>query len=310
MSCCVIGGGGFIGQHLVQVLVSQGKSVIVVDLNRQCLVGVPSGVKYFTGNYGDRSFLYNILKDVDEVIDLAYASVPKTSFDDPIQDILSNLPPAINLFEIASGLKIKRIVVVSSGGTIYGKAVNLPISENHPTNPISPYGITKLAIEKYAQMYHMLKGLPVVFVRPANAFGEGQKPFIAQGFIATAIASALTGCEINLFGEQGTIRDYIYVRDVVSGIIAALEHGRTGESYNIGSGIGRSNRKILEMIESMAKLEGIELHVKILQPRKYDVPANILNSSKLQNETGWFPTVSFIKGLELTWKHFKEHYNQ
>lgn len=310
MSCCVIGGGGFIGQHLVQELANQGKSIIVVDLSQQFPEWLPSGVNYITGNYSDRRFLYKVLKGIDEVIDLAYASVPKTSFDDPIQDILSNLPSAINLFEIASDLKIKKVVVVSSGGTIYGKVINLPIAEDHPTDPISPYGITKLAIEKYAKMYHTLKGLPVVFVRPANAFGERQKPFTAQGFIATAIASALTGREINLFGEQGTIRDYIYVKDVVSGIIAVLKHGKTGESYNIGSGIGRSNREVLKMIANIAKSENIELRVKVLPPRKYDVPSNILNCSKLQNETGWSPTVSLMEGLELTWRHFKEQYNQ
>lgn len=310
MSCCVIGGGGFIGQNLVQALADQGQSIIVVDLNQQVPKRLPSGVKYVAGNYGDRAFLCDALKEVDDVIDLAYASVPKTSFEDPVKDILGNLPSSVNLFEVASDLRIKKVVVVSSGGTIYGKATNLPISEDHPTNPISPYGITKLAIEKYAKMYHMLKGLPVVLVRPANAYGEGQKPFTAQGFIATAIASALTGREIILFGDQGTIRDYIYVNDVVSGIISVLKLGKIGESYNIGSGIGTSNREILEMIMKIAKSEDVELRVKVLPPRKYDVPANILNSSKLKNETGWFPAVSLRDGIKLTWEHFKGQFNQ
>src|SRR5208283_5085757 len=132
-------------------------------------------------DYGDRSFLADLLKDVDEVVNLAYSTVPKTSFEDPVQDILSNLPSAVNLFLATSQSSVQRLVLVSSGGTVYGKAASLPIVETHPTNPISPYGITKLAIEKYAVMYHNHTGLPVVVLRPGNAFGEGQRPFTGQG---------------------------------------------------------------------------------------------------------------------------------
>ena len=309
MHCCVIGGSGFIGHHLVGILASQGRPLTVIGRNRLPTRRLPSGVRYIAGDYSDQDFLRSVLNDVDEIIDLAYSTVPKTSFEDPVKDILNNLPASVNLFEVTSSLPIKKIVVVSSGGTVYGKAVDLPISEDHPTNPISPYGITKLAVEKYARMYHALKGLPVVCVRPANAFGEGQKPFIGQGFVATAIASALEGREINIFGEQGTIRDLVYVKDVAAGIAAALNHCPPGECYNIGSGIGRSNLEILEMLAAIAKSRDIVLRVKVLPSRLYDVPANVLDSSKLQNKTGWFPKVSLTKGLELTWKSFEGHYN-
>jgi UDP-glucose 4-epimerase len=309
MRCCVIGGSGFIGHHLVQILADQGKALTVIGRNRLPSRALPSGVRYVAGDYGDHYFLRGVLNDVDEIIDLAYASVPKTSFEDPIKDISNNLPSSVNLFEVASSLSIKKLVIVSSGGTVYGKAVKLPISEYHPTEPISPYGITKLAVEKYARMYHVLKGLPVLCVRPANAYGEGQKPFAGQGFVATAIASALEGREINIFGEQGVIRDLIYVKDVASGIAAALNHCPVGECYNIGSGIGRSNQEIIEMLAPIAKSRGIVLTVNILPSRQYDVPANVLDSSKLQNETGWFSKTSLMAGLELTWKYFEEYYD-
>lgn len=310
MYCCVIGGSGFIGHHLVQILASQGKDLIVIGRNRLPSRTLPFGVRYIAGDYGDQSFLRGALNDVDEIVDLAYTSVPKTSFEDPIKDILNNLPSSVNLFEVASSLSIKKLVIVSSGGTVYGKAVKLPISEDQPTEPISPYGITKLAVEKYARMYHVLKSLPILCVRPANAYGEGQKPFAGQGFVATAIASALEGREINIFGEQGVVRDLIYVKDVASGIAAALNHCQVGECYNIGSGIGRSNQEIIEMLAIIAKSRGIVLTVKVLPSRLYDVPANVLDSSKLQNETGWFSKTSLMAGLELTWKYFEEHYNQ
>lgn len=305
MLCCVIGGNGFIGRHLVRALARQGKAVVVIDKNPAPSEVLPTGVRYICGDYGDKHFLREALKDVTQVIDLAYASVPKTSFEHPVDDILSNLPSAVNLFEVVSALPVKKVVIVSSGGTVYGKAASLPINEDHPTNPISPYGITKLAIEKYARMYHALQGLPIVCVRPANAFGEGQRPFVDQGFIATAVASVLTKKEITIFGDQGTIRDFVYVTDVAQGIIAALEYGRAGECYNVGTGVGTSNLEIVDMIASLAQITDVRSRIRFLPARPYDVPANVLNSAKLQREAGWVPAISLAKGLELTWKYFQ-----
>lgn len=310
MRCCVIGGNGFIGRHLLEILIEKGKTLTVIDRSPLFSGTLPPDARYLAGDYSDTDFLREVLNDVDEIVDLAYASIPKTSFEDPVKDILNNLPASINLLKIADSLPIKKIVIVSSGGTVYGTARDLPISEDHPTNPISPYGITKLAVEKYAHMYYKLKGLPVVCVRPANAFGEGQRPFLGQGFVATAIASVLKGREINIFGAEGTIRDHIYVKDLARGIAAVLDHCPVGECYNIGSGIGKNTFEILGLIEKMAKLRDITLRVKISPPRKYDVPVNILDSSKLVEATGWFPEVSLEKGLEFTWKYLEECYRK
>ena len=180
----------------------------------------------------------------------------------------------------------------------------MPINEEHATNPISPYGITKLAIEKYAQMFHKTNNLPVVCVRPGNAYGETQKPFIGQGFVATAIASILAGKELKLYGKSGTVRDYIYVNDIARGIVAALIHGRPGDTYNIGSGEGRNNKDILEALEPLARTKGIEIKLNTLPLRKYDVPINVLDSSKLSLHTGWKTQVYFDEGIRKTWDWF------
>jgi UDP-glucose 4-epimerase len=201
-------------------------------------------------------------------------------------------------------LPIKRIVTVSSGGVIYGKAIEIPISEDHPTNPVSPYGISKLAIEKYAMMFYELKSLPVICVRPSNAYGNGQKPFIGQGFIATAIASVINQKEIVFFGDPGTIRDYIHVTDVADGIIAALENGKIGMCYNIGTGIGKDNKEILDIIQSFAKPANLDINIRKLPLRQYDVPVNILNSDKLKKDTDWEPNIPLIDGIETTWNWF------
>jgi UDP-glucose 4-epimerase len=303
--CCVIGGTGFIGSFVVRALLNEGRSVIVVGRNEHPTRPLPAGVVYVPGDFGDKYFLRGILRGVDEIIDLAYASVPKTSYDNPVQDIFDNLPPAVNLLEVASTFRLDKVLLVSSGGVIYGHAKNIPINEEHSTNPISPYGITKLAVEKYALMFYATRDLPVVCVRPANAYGESQRPFVGQGFVATAIASIQSGQEIILFGETGTIRDYIHAEDIALGILAALNHGLAGEIYNIGSGEGRSNKDILDALMPLAQADGLETRLKTVPLRAFDVPINVLDSSKLSSATGWTPQVSFPGGIKRTWDWFR-----
>lgn len=304
--CCVIGGSGFIGSHIVEKLILQKRRITVIGRNVFPSRKLPEGVHYVSGDYGKKGFLTDVLRGVDEVIQLAYASVPKTSFENPLSDIRYNLPPAVTLFEVASRLGINKLVLVSSGGTVYGKAKKIPIPEDHPTNPISPYGITKLATEKYALMFNELEALPVICVRPGNAYGEGQRPFVHQGFVATAMASILERKNITVFGETGTIRDYIHVSDVANGIIAALDHGKPGAFYNIGSGVGRCNQDVLAEIFPLAGSAGLHPTIKTAPLRSFDVPVNVLDSTKLFKETGWKPLISFSEGINKTWQWFYE----
>ena len=301
--CCLIGGGGFIGVHVANSLLSQGRRVTVLD-TRPAPIHLSKTAKYLLGNYGHKETLRMALAGADTIINLSYSSVPSTSIEDPIQDILSNLPAAVGLFETASDYAIQKIIVISSGGTVYGPAQGLPLTEDHPTNPISPYGVTKLAIEKYGHMFHRLKELPVVTIRPANAFGERQNPFVGQGFIATAIAAILSRKGIALYGSHGTIRDYVHVEDIASGIVAALEHGQPGAIYNIGSGEGRSNKEVLDEIRPHAESLGLPLQIKILPARRFDVEANVLDSTKLQVDTGWNIRIPFHEGIQRTWDWF------
>ncbi len=304
---CVIGGAGFIGSHVVDLLLSLGRKVTVVGRSTRPVRALPEGVVYHAGDYGEGCFIQDILQKMDEVITLAHTTVPKSSFDDPVSDILGNLPAAVKLFETAALCGPEKLVFVSSGGTIYGNTTELPITEGFQTNPISPYGITKLAMEKYALMYHVTHKLPVVCVRPGNAYGPGQIPFSGQGLVATVAASILTGVDILSYGAKGMIRDYLHVRDIASGIVSALERGRPGECYNIGSGIGRCTREVIEIIVSCGRSEGYRTTVLELPERSFDVSANVLNSNKLMAETGWKPEISFEKGVSETWRWYSDN---
>ncbi|TPG72262.1 NAD-dependent epimerase/dehydratase family protein [Hymenobacter nivis] len=305
VTTCVIGGTGFIGRAVVKELLAKGRQVVVVGRQLTPTPPLPKGVRYIQNAIDGSVIAFNqALVACDEVVDLAYATVPGTSFQDPVNDILVNLPEAVRLFEMASAMPLKKFVWISSGGTVYGRTSIDLIPETYPTLPLSPYGITKLAIEKYAHMYFESKGLPIVCVRPSNAFGEGQRTYSGQGFIATAIASVLDGRELLLFGEKGTIRDYLHVTDMAVGIVAALMHGQPGEVYNLGSGQGLSNRQVLDELVPLAAQAGYNMDVRVLPSRPFDVPVNVLDCTKLRTETGWQPQLTFVEALAQTWSWY------
>jgi len=293
----LVGGGGFIGAHLVPLLLASGRRVTVIGRSAQPRSALPESVRYVAGDFADYETIRQLLSTHAEVVHLAYATVPNTSYDNPLGDLLENLPPTVQLFSLAAELGL-RLVLVSSGGTVYGEACELPIAEDHPTYPISPYGVTKLTLEKYARLYGVTHGLKYVCVRPSNAYGIGQRPFIGQGFIATAIASAMKGMPVRIFGANGTVRDYLHVRDLAAGILAALERGRLSETYNLGSGFGHSNLQVLELLTPILAKSGCRMFVEHLPERPFDVHFNVLDSSRLSRDTNWKPSVDFSCGLE------------
>ena len=294
----LIGGCGFIGSSLITKLVQSGRSVTSLDRGVHTHQVSLEHVKYVQGDYSDLHLIEKLVTDHDEIIHLAYATVPNTSFNDPLADLSENLAPSVQLFDVIARYG-KKLLLISSGGTVYGEAQSETIAENHATNPISPYGVTKLTLEKYAYLYACTKGLNVVTVRPANPYGEGQLPFVGQGFISTAMGAAMRGEPITIFGEEGTVRDYIHIDDVVEGMLMALEQGSSSATYNIGSSIGRSNLNVVRAITPLLQDIGIEVSIHYAPVRPFDVKTNILDCSKLRS-IGWQPKVGFENGLRRT----------
>lgn len=297
MRIIILGGTGFVGYHLSKLL-SINAEVIVISRSPPTSQDRITGVVYQQGDCASPEFLKRVIRSDDYVVYLVYNTVTKTSFDDPLRDIQENLPLAINLLTILREVSVKKLLYVLSGGTVYGSVkAEMPILEGHSTNPISPYSITKLAIEKYCQMYARLFGIPVVIARPGNPFGPYQVPYRGQGFVATVVAKVLRGEELTIFGEFGTVREYLFIDYLVS----AMEHliqadVPAGSVYNIGSGVGMNN---LEVLCSVAKAVGMglpDIKIEFLPTRSFD---NALNVAKL-NEQGWRPPVDFNAGLSQT----------
>ena len=300
MRIVLLGGTGFIGSRLASFC-QDSAHVVIVSRHAPAEVDRIAGVEYVQGDCASQDFLRQVLQHDDHVVYLAYNSVPKTSFDDPLRDIQENLPLAISLLSVLREVRVRRLLYISSGGTVYGPTdAETPIAEDHPTHPISPYGITKLAVEKYCEMYARLFGIPVVIARPSNPYGPGQIPHRGQGFIATAVVKILSGEQIPVFGEHGTVRDYLYIDDLCAAmktlLTSAIEPGRI---FNIGSEIGMNN---LEVLHAVAKAVGdppSSLNIDFLPARDFDVTYNVLDSSRLR-ALGWRRTMDFDKGLATT----------
>lgn len=298
-STLVIGGAGYIGAQLVPQLIGIGRKVTVLGRSATPRYELPAGVDYVVGDFSQQELVSSLLDKHYEVIHLAYATVPNTSFDSPLSDLLENLPPTVQLYsEVAD--RGGKLILVSSGGTVYGEAVKLPILEDHPTKPISPYGVTKLTLENYAHLYAVTHGLKFVCIRPANAYGIGQRPFVGQGFISTAMASVMRGQDVSIFGKKGTVRDYIYISDLAAGIVSVLQKGHLAETYNLGSGVGFSNMDVIDAMTPLMKEVGCHVMVKHLPERTFDVKANVIDSMKLHAHTGWKAQVDFSEGLRRT----------
>ncbi len=303
----LIGGAGYLGTRLAAELSASGRHVTVLGRKLVPDCTLAPGVVYHHGDYADSALLDVLLRDHEDVVHLAHASVPGALAGAPLPDLLQNLTPSIGLFA-AAALRGRKVLLVSSGGTVYGEALELPITELHPTRPVSSYGVTKLTIESYGRLQAVMNDLPLICVRPANAYGVGQRPFSGQGFISTALASAIRGEPVKLFGRDGTVRDYVYIDDLARGIAGALESGQPGETYNLGSGVGLSNRQVLdEMVPHLHRL-GVALKIDVLPERPTDVKINILDSRKLHDRTGWQPRISLSEGLQRTADWIKAGY--
>jgi UDP-glucose 4-epimerase len=299
----LVGGGGLLGSALCEKLTKQtNREVLVLGRSEVPRYALPENVKYYSSAGGGGVCFDTLLEGVAHVVDLAYATVPTTSYSDPVNDILSNLPFSVDLLRKLAERPISKLLVVSSGGTVYGEPRYLPIEETFETNPVSPYGITKLAVEKYALMFHALQGLPVVIARPSNPYGPTQRGNLLQGFVGAAIGAILSGKPVTIYGERGTVRDYLYMDDLVDGLIAALEHGKNGEVYNIGTSTGHDNLEVIDLLEPIVKADGFELLRQHQPSRPFDVRLNVLASSKLELVSGWRSQISMPEGLRRTWR--------
>jgi UDP-glucose 4-epimerase len=295
--CVVLGGSGFLGRHLCRAMLEAGYRIRSISRS-----GMPEGqpgtwwseVDWISASIGTEPCAL-ALQDADFLVHLASTTLPLTSNSDIAYDIESNVIGTVRTLEAASALGIRRTIFVSSGGTVYGPAQQTPITEHHPTEPICSYGIHKLAIEKYLQLFRSQNRLDSIVLRVSNLYGESQGCGRPLGAIAHFATRAVEGVPIQIWGDGTITRDYVYVDDVVNAILKSATYKGTERLFNIGSGRGTSLNQILEMIRLRIPKPVI---ANYKPSRDFDVRENILDSSRAKRDLGWVSQVTLETGLD------------
>lgn len=306
MNVLILGGSGFIGYHLIKALKKNNIDPCIVDINPP----LAQGSKYIQANLCKINPNNPVFKDVDLVYHLACTTIPATSNKNPQRDITTNLSMSIKILDACVQNKVKKVIFLSSGGVVYGIPLKIPIKENHPTNPICSYGITKLMVEKYFYQYAHNYGLNYIILRASNPFGEYQNPLGKQGAVSVFLGNLAKSKPIRIWGDGSVVRDYLYIEDLVDAMLRSMDYSPAAGSeriLNVGSGKGMSLKDIIDLITKVTKLNPI---VQYAEPRTLDVNKNILDISLIRNKLGWFPKWDMFDAIGRTWDWVKLYSNE
>lgn len=297
LRCVVLGAGGFIGTNLCRALSGRVASLRAFG-RRQTFPEAMHDIEWLPGDFGDPTSVASAIAGCDTVFHLINATTPASANIDKLADLQSNVAGTLRLLDACREEKVKRIIFVSSGGTIYGVPHMVPTPEDAPTDPITAYGISKLSIEKYLALYEYLYGIEHRILRVANPFGPYQTALKSQGAIAAFMHKGIANQPVRIWGSGDVIRDYIYIDDVVEALLQASTHNGPNRVFNIGSGEGRNLLQIISAIEAVAARS---LRVEFLSSRSVDIPKSVLNCHRAEIEMDWTPHVSFEDGIRRTW---------
>ena len=301
MKCAVLGGGGFMGSHLAEALLRSGHEVTTLDRPQSRYLDQvkEAGAEVIQGDFLNQYDLNMAIAGAETVYHLISTTVPQTATNDPLFDAETNLLGTVKLLQEAKNAGVRRIIFTSSGGTVYGTPRSIPINENHPTEPIGAYGISKLTIEKYLHLFWTLYGLEYCILRVANAYGERQPITETQGVIPAFLSKILQATPLKIWGDGSVIRDYIHVHDIVDALMKSISYQEPTGIFNIGSGRGHSINEIIKVIE---KVTGKAAQVDYAPGRNFDVPVNVLDISHANQELNWKPSIDIEQGVGRMYK--------
>jgi len=297
MKILVTGGAGFIGSHVVDALCAAGHTPVVVDdFSSGSEHNVRADVTYHRVAIADPR-IKEILRQegIEAVCHIAAKTNLRDSLKDPMADLTTNIAGLVALLEACRELGIKKFVFSSTGGALYGNAKSLPTTEETPTNPVSPYGVSKLAGERYLYYYHKVHGMGVVILRYSNVYGPRQERKNPPGALVLFINKLLAGEPITIFGDGEQTRDFVYVGDVAQANLSALM--RTEPDYcvcNISSGVETS---VNQLVAAARHATGQEPRVAQGPANAGEVRRSFLSNKKALSDLGWAPKVMLVEGM-------------
>jgi len=317
MNIIILGAAGFIGTNLTIALAKEKdeynnciNQITLFDREDAKFSNITqygfSNVSIITGNFSMESDFEIITQNQDIVYHLISTTVPTTSNQQIAQELTENVVVTSKLLEACVKNGIKKVVFLSSGGTVYGKEEEMPLKEDTPTNPISSYGIQKITIEKLLYLYWYINGLDYRVIRLANPYGPYQRPNGVLGAVTTFTYKALIGEPITVYGDGSVVRDFIYIDDAVKGILNIANGENKQKTFNLGCGKGTSIKEVINTIQESVKMD---IDVQYVAGRKVDVQINVLDISLYESIYGKLDAISLVDGIQKTAKFIRGIYD-
>lgn len=303
MKILVTGGAGFIASQIADAYIKEGHNVFILDnLSTGFEKNINPKAHFIKSDISSPLIIELFEKEKFDVVNHHAAQIDvRKSVSDPVYDANTNILGTINLLQACIKTGVKKFMFASTGGAVYGEQEYFPADENHPTNPVSPYGITKLAIEKYLYFYKIEYGLSYTILRYANVYGPRQNPFGEAGVVAIFTNKLLKGENPIINGDGKQTRDYVFVEDVVKANVITLTDDDS-DIFNIGTGVETSVNELFTMLNSIAGEIAKEKHGPA---PKGEQARSVITSDKLFNKFNWKPSTKIDEGLNKTFEYFK-----
>ena len=306
----LLGAAGFLGTNLIQELTKDpNNEILAVDKELSYFKAI-MGLKKINVEIKESLLTMDddyerLLEGCDTVYHLLSTTVPTTSNQAISEELKANVVLSANVFEACVKQNVKKVVFISSGGTVYGKESKCPLNEKTPTNPITSYGVQKITIEKLLYLYNYMYGLDYRIIRLSNPYGPYQRPNGVLGAVTTFTYKALRNEEIQVYGNGSVVRDFIYIDDAVRGIQRIVNGYDRHHTFNLGCGHGTSIKQVLDTIEQALN---IQLKVKYTEARKVDVPVNYLDIRRFETAYGSLNPISLEEGIRRTADFMRDYY--
>lgn len=304
MNILVTGGAGFIGSHLVRHLLAKGEQVTALDnLSTGLAENLPPEAKLVEMDILDEDLPKVVATGAfDAIVHLAAQTMVDTSIKNPLLDTRENLLGTVQVMEAARAANVKRVIFASTAA-VYGdvKEDDLPVREAQPTLPLSFYGLSKLSVEKYLEMYENLYGMEYVVLRFANVYGERQGDGGEGGVISIFAKAVAEGRDITIYGDGEQTRDFVYAGDIAEGIWAALRTEEVNAAYNLST---QTETSLRELVSLLAEIRRREIVPKYGAEREGDIYKSMLSNSRARRGLDWQPATTLADGLRRTYEYF------
>ena len=304
MNILVTGGAGFIGSHLVRHLLAKGENVTALDnLSTGLAENLPPEAKLVEMDILDEDLPKVVAAGAfDAIVHLAAQTMVDTSIKDPLLDTRENLLGTVHVLEAARAANVKRVIFASTAA-VYGdvKEDDLPVREAQPTEPMSFYGLSKLSVEKYLEMYRKIYGMEYVVLRFANVYGERQGDGGEGGVISIFAKAVAEGRDITIYGDGEQTRDFVYAGDIAEGILAALRTEEVNAAYNLST---QTETSLRELVSLLAEIRGREIVPKYGAEREGDIYKSMLSNNRARRGLDWQPVTTLAEGLRRTYEYF------